>query len=205
MNQRSNYLYEIAFCDRERKPRRRSKSRPLHSTSSEIKGFNDVFWSSPKKWYAKAAAWIILLGFSALLLLSSCKPIDRLNRLQRNHPYLFTEVKDTLIIRDTLLVPVPGVQIDTIVSLQQLRDTVTIYKDGITTTVYLDGDNVGIETNSEPKEIEVPYETVITVTKYKCVEKPFNWGALAGWILTFFILSIVLILSLKWLKSRNPT
>jgi len=60
-----------------------------------------------------------------LLLLSSCSPQYRINRLLALHPEL--KVPDTLIIRDSLLVP--QVQVDTMFDFTTIRDTVIIQKD----------------------------------------------------------------------------
>ena len=65
------------------------------------------------------------LSLLLLLLLTSCSPQYRLNRLIALHPELKTP--DTIFIRDSLIVP--QVQVDTMFDFKTIRDTVIIQKD----------------------------------------------------------------------------
>ena len=65
------------------------------------------------------------LSLLLILLLTSCSPQYRLNRLIALHPELKTP--DTIFIRDSLIVP--QVQVDTMFDLKTIRDTVIIQKD----------------------------------------------------------------------------
>jgi len=59
------------------------------------------------------------LSLLLLLLLTSCSPQYRLNRLLALHPELKTS--DTIFIRDSLIVP--QIQVDTLFDFKTIRDT----------------------------------------------------------------------------------
>ncbi len=65
------------------------------------------------------------LSLLLLLLLASCSPQHRLNRLLALHPELKTP--DTLFIKDSVIIP--QIQVDTILDFKTIRDTVIIQKD----------------------------------------------------------------------------
>jgi len=65
-----------------------------------------------------------------ILLLASCSPIKRFTRLIEKYPYLITT--DTVVIKDTITLYVPEVHTDTVVTIKELIDTVTISKDRVT-------------------------------------------------------------------------
>ena len=65
-----------------------------------------------------------------ILLLASCSPVKRFNRLIEKHPELL--VQDTLLIRDTITLYVPEVHTDTVVTLKELTDTITLTKERVT-------------------------------------------------------------------------
>lgn len=101
---------------------------------------------------------VVLMLF---LWLSSCNPQKRLSRIIKNNPELLQ--KDT--IRDTTLVVIPEVHTDTILSLDSIRDTVTITKDRLKIrTVYKDN-NIYISGECETDTVEVikeiPVEKIV--------------------------------------------
>lgn len=65
-----------------------------------------------------------------ILLLASCSPIKRFTRLIEKYPYLITS--DTVVIKDTITLYVPEVHTDTVVTIKELTDTITITKDRVT-------------------------------------------------------------------------
>lgn len=65
-----------------------------------------------------------------LIVLSSCSPSKRFTHLITKYPYLLTQ--DTVFIRDTISIYVPEVKTDTVVTIKELIDTVTITKDRLT-------------------------------------------------------------------------
>ena len=60
----------------------------------------------------------------------ACSPTKRFTRLIEKYPYLITT--DTVVIHDTITLYVPEVHTDTVVTLKQLIDTVTLTKDRVT-------------------------------------------------------------------------
>lgn len=65
-----------------------------------------------------------------LIVLSSCSPSKRFTRLVTKYPYLLTN--DTVLVRDTISIYVPEVKTDTVVTIKELIDTVTLTKDRVT-------------------------------------------------------------------------
>lgn len=60
----------------------------------------------------------------------ACSPTKRFTRLITKYPYLITT--DTVVVRDTITLYVPEVKVDTVVTLKELTDTITITKDRVT-------------------------------------------------------------------------
>jgi hypothetical protein len=99
----------------------------------------------------------IIFLLITLLLLFSCTPQQRLNRLVHNHPELITT--DTL--RDTTIIE--GWKYDTIVKVGE-KDTVIITKNGTTVTLYKTlYDSIFVEVEAEPDTIfkEIPCPQVV--------------------------------------------
>lgn len=100
-----------------------------------------------------------------------CTPTKRLQGFQRRHPELFNRQNDTLQvhIRDTVLIP--GTRIDTVTTLERLRDTVYLQKDNVRVQVYYTRDSIFLtaETDTVLKIVErtvkVPYAKYVTESK----------------------------------------
>lgn len=73
-----------------------------------------------------------------LILLASCAPQKRFNRLVTKYPHLLTT--DTVTITDTIRVYVPEVSIDTIIEEHQLFDTVYLEKEQLKVKVWMTKD-----------------------------------------------------------------
>lgn len=109
-------------------------------------------------------------SYTAILLLvlivSGCSPTRRLNRLIKRNPYLL-ELKDTVTIRDTVRVHIPGVSADTVISILQARDTFYFQKEFVHVKTYIKGDSIYIEAKTDPidkvvyREIKVPVEKIV--------------------------------------------
>lgn len=157
----------------------------------------------PKFKYSKPLFWLLIGILIALLL--SCSPVKRLNRLHKNHPYLFEAKMDTILHRDTIEVVVPGMRMDTAVHISKLEKAVSIKKNGVTTTLWKNGDTLSVETTAEPKKLNVPYEAKIPYTKYEVEETPFAFPDLFIKIALFILLIIFIALllyiakKLKWI------
>lgn len=133
-----------------------------------------------------------------LLLLTACSPTKRFNRLIEKYPYLITS--DTLVIRDTITLYVPEVHTDTVVTLKELIDTVTISKDRVTVkTWYVPKEKkVYIQGKCDPIYITKIVERKIPVKYYE--KYPF-WKKLLNNILAFFIIFVILYTAYKVIKS----
>jgi hypothetical protein len=98
-----------------------------------------------------------------LFVIIACTPQRRFDRLVKKYPYLLTSdtliVKDT--IRDTIRITVPEVEVDTIVSLKELHDTIVLTKDRIKIKVWRVRDKVYINGKCDTVYIEKPIERIV--------------------------------------------
>jgi hypothetical protein len=99
-----------------------------------------------------------------LLVICSCSPQTRFDRLIKRNPWLLTKdtlyVKDT--IRDTIRITIPEVRVDTVVDYKTLFDTVYLKNDRIDVKVWADKDNkVYIQGKCDTVYIEKPYEKIV--------------------------------------------
>ena len=124
-----------------------------------------------------------------ILLLASCSPTKRFTRLIEKYPYLITT--DTVVIKDTITLYVPEVHTDTVVTLKQLIDTITISKDRVTVkTWYVPKEKkVYIQGKCDPVYITKIVERKIPVKYY---EKYPWWKKLLNNLLAFLIIFVVL-------------
>lgn len=110
------------------------------------------------------AFWIVVAG---------CSPIQRLERMQKRHPTLFNRQNDTIKYYDTLKVVVPGLYMDTVISVNQARkDTVYIYKNGIQTKVYISKDDLYLESKTDTDTVIVTRILKVPYIKYETYNKP---------------------------------
>ena len=106
-----------------------------------------------------------------ILLLSSCSPQKRLNRLVKKHPELIKV--DTLSVHDTI--HIETIKADTVFKdttfLRLLRDTITVVNDRLRINTYHYRDSIFIEGecigDTIIREIRVPYKYIQPVTKTK--------------------------------------
>jgi hypothetical protein len=135
-----------------------------------------------------------------ILLLYSCSPQTRFDRLIEKHPYLIQT--DTIIVHDTVLVKSPGVYADTIVEYKELHDTVFLEKEQLKVKVYIDREKkVYIEGECDTVLIQKIIERKIPVKYYE--KKPFYIKALnfsVGILLTLLVLYIMYRFVRKYLK-----
>jgi hypothetical protein len=135
-----------------------------------------------------------------LFILIACTPQRRFDRLVKKHPYLLTN--DTLVvrdtIRDTIRITIPEVQVDTIVSIKELYDTITIEKDRIKVQVYRVKDKVYIRGKCDTVYIEKPIERIV----YRKI--PVKYYEKTPWykILLNNVLGILLILLIVYTTYR---
>jgi hypothetical protein len=124
-----------------------------------------------------------------ILLLASCSPTKRFTRLIEKYPYLITT--DTVVIHDTITLYVPEVHTDTVVTLKQLIDTVTLTKDRVTVkTWYVPKEKlVYIQGKCDPIYITKIVERKVPVKYY---EKYPWWKKLLNNLLAIFIIFALL-------------
>lgn len=124
-----------------------------------------------------------------ILLLASCSPIKRFTRLIEKYPYLITT--DTVVIKDTITLYVPEVRTDTVVTLKELIDTITISKDRVTVkTWYVPKEKkVYIQGKCDPIYITKIVERKVPVKYY---EKYPWWKKLLNNLLAFLIIFVIL-------------
>lgn len=135
-----------------------------------------------------------------LLVLLSCTPQRRFDRLVKKYPYLLTS--DTLVvrdtIRDTIRITVPEVEVDTIVSVKELYDTIVLGKDRIKVKVWRVKDKVYINGKCDTVYIEKPIERIV----YRKI--PVKYYEKTPWykILLNNIIGILLILLIVYITYR---
>ena len=133
-----------------------------------------------------------------MLLLTACSPTKRFNRLIEKHPYLITS--DTITIRDTITLYVPEVHTDTVVTLKELTDTITITNERVTVKAWYvpTEKKVYIQGKCDPVYITKIIERKIPVKYYE--KYPF-WKKLLNNILAFFIIFVILYTAYRVIKS----
>ena len=133
-----------------------------------------------------------------LLLLSSCSPQYRLNRLIALHPELKTP--DTIFIRDSLIVP--QVQVDTMFDFKTIRDTVVIQKDRLQIKLSKIHDTLFL--TGKCKGDTVYINRKIPVEKIKIVKPDYldNFISKLPWIVIGFICLILLFVFIRWFPKR---
>lgn len=123
----------------------------------------------------------------------ACSPQTRFTKLITKYPELL--VQDTLVIYDTITLYVPEVHTDTIVTIKELTDTVTITKDRITVKAwYIPKEKkVYIQGKCDPIYITKIVERKIPVKYY---EKTPKWKLLLDRVL--YLLLILALLYGLW-------
>lgn len=135
-----------------------------------------------------------------LLVLTACTPQRRFDRLVKKYPYLLTSdtliVKDT--IRDTIRIVIPDVQVDTVVNIKELYDTIAIEKDRLKVQVWRVKDKVYINGKCDTVYIEKPIERIV----YRKI--PVKYYEKTPWykILLNNVLGILLILLVVYITYR---
>ena len=142
----------------------------------------------------KRLIYILLL----ITLIISCTPQRRLERLLRKHPEL-TSV-DSITIHDTIRVIVPEVHLDTVVTLQQLYDTVYLEQEQLKVKVWIDRYNkVYIQGKCDTVYIDKIVTRKIPIRIY---EKTPLWKKIINWIFVFLLIITVGYTLYKVAKSK---
>jgi hypothetical protein len=124
-----------------------------------------------------------------LIVITACSPTKRFTRLITKYPYLITT--DTVVIKDTITLYVPEVKTDTVVTIQQLTDTITLTKDRVTVKAWYvpKEKKVYIEGKCDPIYVTKIVERKIPVKYY---EKYPWWKKLLNNLLAIFIIFALL-------------
>lgn len=139
--------------------------------------------------------------FILVLAAISCTPQRRFTRLVEKHPYLLTT--DSIQLVDTVRVVVPEVKVDTAVQVDRLHDTITIQKDQLTVRVWMKGDSVYVQGESDTVIVDRIINRTIPVKYYAKQEKGFVWKFfLMGVSITFFLLFLVYLVYKYYLNKR---
>ena len=123
------------------------------------------------------------------ILLFSCSPSKRFTRLITKYPYLLTQ--DTVVIKDTITLYVPEVHTDTVVTLKELTDTITLTKERVTVKAWYvpKEKKVYIQGKCDPIYITKIVERKVPVYYY---EKYPLWKKLINTLLSIFIIFVIL-------------
>lgn len=124
-----------------------------------------------------------------LLLLTACSPTKRFNRLIEKYPYLITT--DTVVIRDTITLYVPEVHTDTVVTLKELTDTITLTNERVTVKAWYvpKEKKVYIQGKCDPIYITKIIDRKIPIKYYE--KYPF-WKKLLNNMLGFLIIFVII-------------
>lgn len=149
-------------------------------------------------------AKIIWLSVITLMIicLCSCSPVKRLQRLQKNHSYLFELKMDTIHHHDTIKVIVPGVYVDTFIKIEELREIDTFYieKDNLKAKLWLNGDVLLGKFGCDTVFVDVPYYVSIPYNKYEIPPAPDDplWKKILKseyfWVILFWFVVIILLI-----------
>jgi hypothetical protein len=129
-----------------------------------------------------------------VFLIVACSPQRRFTRLVEKYPYLLTS--DTVVIHDTISIYIPKVEVDTVVTIEQLIDTVTVTKDRVTVkTWYVPKEKkVYVQGKCDPIYITKVVERKIPVKYY---EKYPWWKKLLNNTLAFLIIFAIVYFAYK--------
>jgi len=154
-------------------------------------------------------AKIVWLAIIALLIycLCACFPFKKLQRLQKNHSYLFELKMDTIHHYDTINVVVPGVYVDTFIKIEELRqiDTFIIEKDNLKAKLWLNGDLLLGKFGCDTVFVATPYYVEIPYNKFEIPPVPDDpWWILIlqnVWIWYALFWVIIIFILYKYLKK----
>jgi hypothetical protein len=132
-----------------------------------------------------------------VFLIVACSPIKRFTRLVEKYPYLLNI--DTVTIHDTISLYIPKVEVDTVVTINQLIDTITVTKDRVTVkTWYVPKEKkVYVQGKCDPVYITKIVEHKVPVKYY---EKYPWWKKLLNNTLAFLIIFAIVYFAFNYLK-----
>jgi hypothetical protein len=131
-----------------------------------------------------------------ILLLASCSPQQRFTRLITKYPHLLTT--DTITTHDTISIYVPKVEVDTVVKVNDLLDTIYIEKEQLKVKVWMKGDDVFIEGKCDTVYIDKIIERRIPVRYY---EKTPEWKRLLNNLLPILVIFAIVYFVYRFIRK----
>lgn len=122
-----------------------------------------------------------------LLILSSCSPIRRHQRLVRKYPFVHTT--DSVRLIDTVKIRTESVRLDTVVEIQALKDGVVVSKGNLNMSARIIRDSFYLDGECDTIVINKVIERNVPV-KYYAVKNPLN-KTLLIWVIV--LASLILI------------
>jgi hypothetical protein len=134
-----------------------------------------------------------------IVVMASCSPIKRFNRLVDKHPYLLTI--DTVYVHDTVSVIVPEVKHDTAFIETELHDTVFIEKERLKIKLWEKHDTIYVEGECEGDTIVKTIEIPVPVKYY---ETSKWWHKIPWWVYLLAIAGTLYYLYKRFRKIIFP-
>ncbi len=136
------------------------------------------------------------------LILVSCSPVKRFHRLIERNPELITT--DSITLVDTVQIVIPKVEVDTVVKVENLRDTITIQKEQLTVKVWMKGDEVFIEGECDTVIVDRIITRKIPVRYYEKKKRGFLLEFFTGGVgLTALLLFLVFLFYKYFLNKKR--
>jgi hypothetical protein len=131
-------------------------------------------------------AGIGIAGF----ILTSCAPIKRHQRLVEKYPFVHSQ--DSVILIDTFRVEIPKVEVDTIIKIENLTDTITLEKERLKIKIWKVRDSIFINGKCDTVYIEKEIIRKVPI-RYYVEKKKHDWlkWAIAWAIVLFTIYAII--------------
>jgi hypothetical protein len=136
------------------------------------------------------------LILSTLLILCSCTPQRRFERLITRHPELLTT--QYIVVRDTIRITVPEVHVDTIVDKQTLVDTIYLEKEQLKVKVWMKGEKVYIQGKCDTVYID---KVITTKVPVKIYEKTPVWKKIINFIVTLIFIVVILYILYRLIRK----
>lgn len=136
------------------------------------------------------------LILSLLLILCSCTPQRRFERLITRHPELLTT--QYVVVRDTIRITVPEVHVDTVVDRQTLVDTIYLEKEQLKVKVWMKGEKVYIQGKCDTVYID---KVITQKVPVKIYEKTPVWKKIINFIVTLIFIVIILYILYRLIRK----
>ena len=136
------------------------------------------------------------LILSTLLILYSCTPQRRFERLITRHPELLTT--QYIVVRDTIRITVPEVQVDTIIDKQTLVDTIYLKKEQLKVKVWMKGEKIYIQGKCDTVYID---KVITAKVPVKIYEKTPVWKKIINFIVTLIFIVVILYILYRLIRK----